>query len=390
MDLPMVDEAFAFDEFVAKRSESAKTCQENKDWKCLRKAVEEILGVDPIHPEALSLRERVALYEAAEQALAKAERLASSGKYADAYRVLLDVPDELPQAPAAKKRAKDLRHLAIEDQLARAERDLKSKRRWKRAHERYKAVLGEDPNNTEALRGLRAVEKKMRKRNMAFSEYVPKTDRRVGTAPSGDMEIAIVRHFDGDKKLAAVARTYQRGAVDQAIRQADNVSRRGDGVRRRRARKLGSAMREIQKRFGRIRTEIGNDPARAWSMLRELQRAESAVLPKGVKSYVVRELESNLSEAYAEQGASMFDRGRLEDAFERWESGYKLDPTNPKVIAGLRRLEEKANAYAQEAELAAQRGERDVCDRWKRITRITNRGSEIHEKARKRAMLACG
>lgn len=393
LNLPIVDAEFDFDAFVAARMDEAKACQEKTDWKCLQGAVKEILAVDPIHEEAGVLEKKVVLYEAAEQALQKAEGLAKKGEYAAAYDVLENVPQELPQAGPAQTRAKELRHLAVEDLLAKAEREAKSRGTWRKAHKRYKQALVLEPDNTEALGGLRGVERKMRRKNINFAAYNPRRHSQVGTkadVPGPELDVAIVRHFDGDKELAKIAKIYRRGAIDKARRKADSVSKRGPGVRRRRAKRLSKTLKDIERRFTRVRSEISNDPARAWSMLRALQDAEKALLPPGVKSFVVRELEVSLSEAYADQGASMFDRGRYEDAFERWESGYKLDMTNPKVVAGLKKLEARAEQYAQEAELAAQRGEPDVCEKWKRITRMTNANSDVHQKARKRALLACG
>lgn len=393
LNLPIVDESFDFDAFVAARMEEAKTCQEKTDWKCLQTAVKEVLEVDPIHEEASILEKKVVLYEAAEQALQKAEAFATKGEYAAAYEVLQNVPQELPQAGPAQLRAKELEHLAVEDLLAKAERDAESRRTWKKAHARYKLALSLEPENTEALAGLGNVERKMRKKNINFAAYNPRRGSQVDSTvdvPGPDLDVALVRHFDGDKELAEISKSYRRGKIDDAKKKADSLAKRGPGVRRRRAKKLGKTLREIEKRFVRVRTEIGNDPARAWSMLRDLQNEESALLPSGVKSFVVRELEVSLSEAYGEQGASMFDRGRYEDAFERWESGYKLDATNPKVVAGLKKLEAQAERYAQEAELSAQRGEQDVCEKWKRITKMTSDKSDVHQTARKRALLACG
>ncbi len=102
-----------------------------------------------------------------------------------------------------------------------------------------------------------------------------------------------------------------------------------------------------------------------------------------------RELQVSLSEAFAERGASMFDRGRYTEAFQGWVSGFKLDSTNPKVRAGLARLERRAETLAQEAELSGQRGDPAICDKWKQVTRITRAQTDVHKKARERALALC-
>ena len=66
-----------------------------------------------------------------------------------------------------------------------------------------------------------------------------------------------------------------------------------------------------------------------------------------------------------------------------------MNPANPKVLAGLKRLEDQAGKQAKDAELATQRGEKDVCSRWKRITKITRGDSEIHKTAVERIRTRC-
>ena len=124
-------------------------------------------------------------------------------------------------------------------------------------------------------------------------------------------------------------------------------------------------------------------------MLLQFEKVERELLPEGVRSFLARELQVSLSEAFADRGGSMYDRGRYQEAFQRWVSGYKLDATNPKVRAGLVQLERRAEQLAQEAELASQRGDPSTCDKWKQVTRITRAQTDIHKKARERALALC-
>ncbi len=59
----------------------------------------------------------------------------------------------------------------------------------------------------------------------------------------------------------------------------------------------------------------------------------------------------------------------------------------------LARLPEPVDANivtpADEAELATQRGERDACNRWRTITRMTRPETEVYKRALARARQAC-
>ena len=168
------------------------------------------------------------------------------------------------------------------------------------------------------------------------------------------------------------------------------LSERGKAAERRRASKLRQWIEDLEARYERTRKEIGRDLERAWSMLIALRNVEHKVLPKSVPSFLMRELEVGLSEAFAERGTSMFERGRFEEAFRAWESGFKLDATHPDVLTGLKKLENRAAELMREAEFAGQRGLPDVCERYKRITRMTRATSDVHRGARKRAFEVCG
>ena len=66
-----------------------------------------------------------------------------------------------------------------------------------------------------------------------------------------------------------------------------------------------------------------------------------------------------------------------------------LDQTNERALVGLKKLEKRAEKLAKELELAAQRGEPGICDRWRAITRMTQAGSDVHRRARERVKQGC-
>ncbi len=388
VNLPQVDPNFDLEGLLATSMAEAKTCEAAGDYLCVRERLAALLERDPINAEARQLLARVRNIEAANAALAEAERYAARGKHARALRVLEEAPQDGPRGAAVRRRADELKERAIREELKAAAREALGRRTWRKAHRRYKYVLTLDPNSMVALDGLRRLEKRMRRRKIAFSAYRPTSSPR-DSAPSATEPNALVRQFGGDRELITVALIYKRGALDEAEERAVALARKAEGARAVSAKAMAAAIQEVGLRYKRTRTEISNDPDEAWAMLIDLDRFERRILPRGVKSFIVQELEVGLSEAFADRGSSLFDAERFEQAFQRWESGFKLDPTNPKVIAGLRRLEEKAESLGQEAELAAQRGANDVCDRWRRITRMTRAKAPIHERARKRAAVTC-
>lgn len=384
LGLPEVDVNFDLEAYVAEKLAAAQACDGKQDLACVRELVLALLDKDPINEPARSLLKHAEAREAADQALLKADRLAARGDFAGALRALADIADNLPQAETAKAQAMKIRQLAIEDELKQAEKESNNKSSWRRAHERYTYVLGLDPESPEALEGLREVEKKMRGRNMDFAEYRPAGSKEpVAPSTQGERMDALKKHHGGELGLAKIAELYASGDLGKAqdAARAEEKKPKGD---KRALRELAEDLGRAKTQYERTRAEIANDPAVAWGLLEDLRRIESRILPASVRSRLTKELEVNLSDAFAERGQSLFDTERFEDAFQQWDAGRKLDPTNPKIRSGLKKLEDRAKRMADDAELATQRGEKNACDRWKKITRMTAVESEIYQRARQR------
>jgi pSer/pThr/pTyr-binding forkhead associated (FHA) protein/tetratricopeptide (TPR) repeat protein len=390
IDLPEVDEHFDFDAFVSEKLAAAATLEKEGDFGKVRPTVLELLAKDPINHDAKEILTRVTLRETAAQAFAQAEKAEAKDKLFKALKLYSAVPEGAPDLEKAKAKIAELKPRAIEQELTLAEKELKSKATWPRAHRRYKDVLEVDPESPRALKGVRTVERKMRAKNMRFGAWIPANPKMAETKETPqEIEDAIAKRYPGDDELAKVARLYAQGSLQKAIKKAEALEKKATGPRRETVKQVLTALTRIQTKYELIRNEISNNPNQAWSLLMDIQTQEQSIEPKEVKSYLRRELEESIAEAFADSGASLFDRGRYEDAFDLWSSGYKLDPMNPKALAGLKKLEEKAKQYADEAELAAQRGEKDVCSRWKRITKMARPESEIYKKAFDRAKSAC-
>jgi hypothetical protein len=247
-------------------------------------------------------------------------------------------------------------------------------------------VLELDPSSVEALEGVRAAEKRLRAKNVDFEPYIPSRPGAEEPPPPANVEKELAQFYEGDLRLAQLAQQYAIGKVDETLRKAQTIRRTSRGDRKRRVGRMIRAMEKVGPQHQRARAEIGNDPNTAWRELSKLVTLEAEILPKGVKSHIVRDLEFELGEAFGERGSSAFEAGRYEQAFGFFESGFKLDPTNPKVLAGLKRLDDKARVLVSEAELASQRGDRDACERWKMITRIVKSDNDKYKTARARAL----
>jgi pSer/pThr/pTyr-binding forkhead associated (FHA) protein/tetratricopeptide (TPR) repeat protein len=386
LDLPSVDPDFDFSGFVDEQVGLAEQFEKDGDYRRVRTVVVGLLDRDPINPKGKAIFERLQLHETAEQAFSQAEKLEAKGNYPKALKLYSAVPENAPEAPRAKAKIDELKPKAVELELARADKELLKKATWPKAHKDFIDVLEIDPESSHALKGVRTVERKMRAKNMRFTAYVPPNAKEpmVKESPE-EVDDAIAKRYAGEEDLAKVARIYARNDPTKALKKAEAIEKKSDGQKKEDAKKIRVALKQIVVAHERIRNEIGNNPSEAWAKLRDLENLEANILPGDVKSYVRKELEESIAEAFGDKGASDFEHGRYTESFVSWSAGYKLDPLNPKVTAGLKKLEEHAKHLADEAELAGQRGEKGVCEKWKTITRMTRPESDVYKRAYERA-----
>jgi pSer/pThr/pTyr-binding forkhead associated (FHA) protein len=379
--LPVVPAGFHFDGFVTARLERARDCEASGDLACMRAELKTLKGRDPINAEALGLEKRADLTGSARATLLEADQLALRGAFAQSLRALETIPEGAPQYVEAQMRRQEMLDRAIAQELKQAANASERRMTWHEAQSRYKYVLGLAPENTEALTGLRRIEKEMRAHGMSHLPYRPFS----GTASSNppDAVGAIERHYAGREAEKRVALEYVRGAIRDAERAAQAIRNRKDQA------KMLKVLGELRDMYKRVLGEVSRDPSQAWARLMEFKDQEQHILPKDVHSFLAKEIEVTLSDAFAERGASLFERAEFQDAFLNWEAGYRLDPANPMVMAGLRKLNEKAAEAAKDAELASERGETDLCRRWTDITRMTRAGSEVHKYATIKAAELC-
>lgn len=388
-DLPAVDPSFDFDGFVSAKLAEAAALQAGARFVDLRSLLQLLLARDPINADARRMWREVELAEKAQAAIAEGDRLRAEGKLLPALEAYARVPAGAPGLAESVERQAQLKPLAIKRELERVARDLEKKKTWPRAHDRLVVLLGLDPTHAEAKPQLIELERKMREAGIRFTPWSsPEAGGSEAPLDPDQQEAQLAKVYD-DRGLQRIAEVYASGDLANAIKRADAVARAPKTAKKQEAKEMAARLREIQTKYDRVRTEVANDPAQAWAHLMEFKKLEREVLPEGLKSYLTSELEQTIATAYAERGQAMFDQSRLESAFQAWDSGYQLSPGNPRVLAGLKKLEEIAEKAVEEAELAAQRGEKDACDRWRRITRITRSDTEAHKRARERLQRGC-
>lgn len=391
-DLPEVDMSFDFDGFVTEKLATAETLEKDGDLVKLREVINDLLSRDPINATGKQMLTRLVQRETASDALTKAEAFYQKGELARALKMYATIPDDAPQAKEARAKIEELRSKAIDQELDHAEKDLKEKKTWKNAHRRFKDVLELDPASARALTGVRSVERKMRQKGVRFAAWVPPSSDT--TVPKIDtpeeVDQAIAEFHNGDETLARISQLYQSGQIEKAMKKAEAAEKKAEGPKKSAVKKVASALKKVKAEAERAKNEMANDPSVAWTRLTALVAAENDLLPPSVKSVVRKDLEESISETFATNGTHLFDTGNYEGAFERWSSGLQLDKANPVILAGLKRLEEKAKQDLESAEHAAQRGERDACQRMKNISKITQQSSEVYQRALLRARQVCG
>lgn len=381
--LPPVNPSFDHAGWVEEAVTRADAALEAGDRLAAAAAAKDLARVDPIHPRPALILARVAELEAADEALARADVLVAKKEVAEAWAILAHVPPELPQAAAARARADELKPRALEDALARARAVSKGRSGYQRAHRFYSMAIELDPSSDEARTAIRALERKMRKAGVAYGPARATNPSQAQVDERSPLEAM----YGPD---AGVVKRYLEGKAPAAVTAAKRSLRKLGGERKARLRRFIEAAESVQKRFRRVRTEIPNDPSRAWAQLLELERIEAAVLPDGVKSYLTLELRADLSDAFARQGERMLEEHRHEAAFQRFEAGYKLDERNPRVDRGLARVAEVAEGLAEQGRVAARRGAKaEACERFREVSRLTRGGHALHAEAVERARKLC-
>lgn len=209
----------------------------------------------------------------------------------------------------------------------------------------------------------------------------PSNAARAAAGSVGARGPDIAHRRSRDPERARALSRYARGDFEGARAAARRARQDPRG--------LEAALAELERQHARVRTEVSNDVERAHALFERLLATEARWLPAGVRSSVVADLEDALVEAHARVGAARFEAARFEAAFAAWSRGLELAPEDPRLTAGMEQLQRRARAWADEAEVAGQRGDPAACEKWRRVRSVTPGTSALHETARRRIDVWC-
>lgn len=424
-DVPTVDVGFDFEGFVAAYLARATELELAGRFPEMRQVLAELMARDPINRDARALSRRADVAEKASKLIDEGDAERGAGRGMRALEMYAAVPTNTSMAAKAQQRIAELKPAAIKRELETIELMLKREKLWPQAHGRYCRILAIDPQNAEVAKGREELEADMRTRGVEpppcgtaagvdeEGEGTPTTAPVSPGSAAGDpagpatspgptgvpatappmlapaAKSEAINQMWPDRTLQRIVQAYADGDLAGAVKRADLAARKAKGAARGPSRDLLSHLKRAQAKYERVKNEVGNDPSVAWAQLLELARIELDILPAGVKSFLVLELERTIAEAFAERGAQAYEQERYDHAFTLWDAGLRLNASNGKIQQGLVRLEQLAEKWAKEAELAAQRGQPDACERWKTITRMTRSTHDAHKKARAALQRGC-
>jgi pSer/pThr/pTyr-binding forkhead associated (FHA) protein/tetratricopeptide (TPR) repeat protein len=423
-DVPNVDVGFDFEGFVAAYLARATELELAGRFPEMRQVLAELMARDPINRDARALSRRADVAEKASKLIDEGDAERGAGRGMRALEMYAAVPSNTSMAAKAQQRIAELKPAAIKRELETVELMLKREKLWPQAHGRYCRILAIDPQNGEVAKAREALEGDMRGRGVEpppcgsaasvddEAEGTPTTapgspgSPGAGTpgptppgtpgapatapptlAPAAKSEA--INQMWPDRTLQRIVLAYADGDLAGSVKRAELAARKAKGAARGPSKDLLGHLKRAQAKYERVKNEVSNDPSVAWAQLLELARIELDILPAGVKSFLVLELERTIAEAFAERGAQAYEQERYDHAFTLWDAGLRLNAGNGKIQQGLVRLEQLAEKWAKEAELAAQRGQPDACDRWRSITRMTRSNHDAHKKARAALQRGC-
>ncbi len=423
-DVPNVDVGFDFEGFVAAYLARATELELAGRFPEMRQVLAELMARDPINRDARALSRRADVAEKASKLIDEGDAERGAGRGMRALEMYAAVPSNTSMAAKAQQRIAELKPAAIKRELETVELMLKREKLWPQAHGRYCRILAIDPQNGEVAKAREALEGDMRTRGVepppcgtaagveddaegtpttapgspgspgegTPGASPPSTPGAPATAPpvlAPAAKSEAINQMWPDRTLQRIVLAYADGDLAGSVKRAELAARKAKGAARGPSKDLIGHLKRAQAKYERVKNEVSNDPSVAWAQLLELARIELDILPAGVKSFLVLELERTIAEAFAERGSQAYEQERYDHAFTLWDAGLRLNASNGKIHQGLVRLEQLAEKWAKEAELAAQRGQPDACDRWRSITRMTRSNHDAHKKARAALQRGC-
>ncbi len=364
----------AYEKAVQDDLAAARTATANGAWTEAGQAFQRVLERDPINREA---RRGVIVAEQNrqdEQLVEAARTLVASGQPAEALgRLNAMSPDS--RFAAAAREVGDAARQAIAAEALTAAGQACQKSDWRECHRQAVRALEHRPDSVPGLALVNEAENAMRSRRMAFTPWAP--PRPAGTAASPNIDALY-----GDDGVRFAVLRYAAGDLETAVARIQTVLDRSGG----------SAVNQALTELRRAKTAgdgaaAAGDAARAIKAWEEALAADAKILPPTHPSAFRDDVRRRLTKELYRLGDAAFGRGSYGDAAEAWIRGLGHNPADAELLAGMAKLESRAQAML--ADLPRGKLRRDGCQRLAEILAMTRPESGVHDEAAKRRKGGC-
>ncbi len=244
-------------------------------------------------------------------------------------------------------------------------------------------VVPTEARNREMLQELERYLAKRQK--LRHKEFQPcRANRYLHELASGAASAgAALRRKYAYRPIADALLAYVRGRVDQGL--AALVTLRS----KRKAKAHLATIRLLQERLALLKGKFAEvdaalhrkDAAAAAKLFLQARRIERSVLPNGVESFALRDAAHRLAELYFQLGDEQFRLGRYPDCYGYWERGKAFEPSNPKLLNGLVKLEKEARRVLLQAQGLVSSDPQRARQLLERVRDMTSKESPLHGEA---------
>ncbi len=357
-----------------------------RDWGSATATLQGVLKLDPLNVEAVRGLEKVRVEQERGGWLEESKRIAEAGRDLERAKTLLTkVPEESTYFAEARVALRQIERTLAEEARSRG---LSLCRAWR--YEECQQELcrffqtwpvGEPiADEVRVRRALEQAESQLRRRRR--DDFVPCAIPEAGTGdPEADR--ALAERYPDDKLRRAVVAYYQ-GRADDGVRALAGLEKNRDyAEQREQIGRLIENMIRVQTSSADahrgVRAGAFEEAERSYD---SLSRADSRIVPSGLKSRYLREASKLFGDAYHEKGLTHERAGRLREAYQVWAKGKTLAPSHPAILQSLLTLESRAREACQAARERALAGDgRGAASHYELCRDITPPSSPLHQGA---------
>ena len=350
------------------RARALESALEADERATARRIAEAWTREDPVHPaprRALSvLRARAA----ADALLEGASSLEAAGDAVEAHRSVAFVPASSPAGARAAAMAARLGGPALRQAVERA---------------RAAAAAGDEAGLRRALDTVLDIDPAHEEARRLSARLAPRRAR--ASAPA-----ARRARSDPSGPVAEVLDLYRAGRVADALVRARSLMASAAPEPRATLERFVQVGHQILRRYPRVRRDTVDDPDLARRRLAHIEALEARILPRGSRSFVVRELRADLVAAYVQRAERALDEQRWEQAALQVRAAEHLEVPSERLAAARARLDRAARLILQRAERAAREGAHTrACEGFRRAIELLRAGAPAANRARSGARFAC-